>query len=196
MNRLTLIVCIVAGLLCLCATSVLAQQLLTVVVDENGHGTEGGFPITGTIAVDPDSQLSTLRYRLGLGFPNHGDVLLTNPLDITPQNSTGISDLIRFNGDTGDMYFFSLIDDSGPPDLADVPAFPAISSNNVTVPENGPEGNNSTLYIPSSTQPGGDGSTNFTRQYTFISDVPEPCSALLACAGAGMILRRRKGVHN
>jgi hypothetical protein len=161
---------------------------------KTARGTVNGSPITGTIAVEPFSGLSTLHYSLPFTFAG-GDVLTTNPVDITPQNPTGISDLIRFEGG-GNMYFFSLIDDSGPPDLADVPAFPAISSNNVTVPENGPEGNNSTLYIPSSTQPGGDGSTNFTRQYTFISDVPEPCSALLACAGAGMILRRRKGVHN
>jgi hypothetical protein len=73
MNRPTLIVGVVGALLCFCATSVLAQ-VQTVVVDENGNGTAIGSPVTGTIAVEPVSGLSTLRYHLPFGVFG-GDVL-------------------------------------------------------------------------------------------------------------------------
>src|SRR5206468_6381397 len=84
-----------------------------------------------------------------------------------------ISDLIRFPGN-GNMYFFSLIDDTDPfHDLADVPAMPPLITPNLFINEIGPEGNNNADYTPGPSGIGGN-SANRSEEYLFISDVPEP----------------------
>jgi hypothetical protein len=109
-----------------------------------------------------------------------GDVLVRGLSDISPANN-GVSDLLSFSNNTanqGILSYFSLIDDSSPPDLADVPSFNLNAQFGVT--EFGPEGFNQFQWIPDPNNP-------FGSIYNGVSDglVPEPSTFILG--GLGLI---------
>jgi len=153
--------------------------------DENGNMTINGNPAPpGIIAPDPlNGNLPALCYQLP--FPgNFGDVNLfaTNEPAST---QFPVSDVIRFEGNFR-MYFYSLIDDAEVPDLADVPLLPAPLNPNIAIPEVGAEGQNGALWVPGIGGIGGNPSDP-QLQYNFISDAPEPGSALLLLGGFGIL---------
>jgi len=201
MKNPTKIVPAVAGILCLLVTTVLAQPLETFpnetwTIDENGPAVLSGGALAGYsnghYQVDPISGITGWYYGLGGTNINvAGDVVL-----LEPQAPAGtISDLLRFDGDG--VYFFSDLEPNETnPDKADVPVIPQ-AINPVVLYEVGPEGDNGALYIPGPGQPGYDLSGILPGiGYNIISDVPEPASATLLLAGAGLWLlkssRRRK----
>jgi PEP-CTERM motif len=196
MKNTTKIMLALAGTSAFIVTSAFAQSFTnsTWTIDENGPAllsNPAGYS-TGRYQPDPVSGLVGWYYPLA-GTPSvAGDVLL-----LESQNpSAPPSDLLRFDGQGG-VYFFS--DEDGPPvDNADVPVMPQ-TINPVILYEIGPEGNNGALYVPAPGQPGYDLSGILPGiQYNIISDVPvpEPASATLLLAGAGLWLlnasRRRK----
>src|SRR5437773_1616209 len=132
----------------------LFAQIGHINVDENGNMTINGNPgPPGVIGIEPISGLQALCYQLPGYAGNAGDIVLVSGFE--PTNAPNeISDLIRFPGN-GNMYFFSLIDDTEPThDLADVPAMPPLITPNLFINEIGPEGNNNADYTPG---PGGIG---------------------------------------
>ena len=154
--------------------------------DELGNMTLNGNPgPPGVLQPDPSSGLLALSYQLP--FPgNPGDILL-----IDPQNFL-VSDLIRFLGN-GQLFFYSLKDDNSPPDPADVPVLPnPINPNIAFFEQGGIEINNGLFnYVPG---PGGIGGDPSNPTYNFLSDVPEPASAVLlglGLLGAVLAWRRR-----
>jgi PEP-CTERM motif len=179
----------IAAIFAASATSALAQSIS---VDEFGNGLfSGSGPLPASIAVDPISGIATLAYVLP--FPvNPGDVVLTEP----PQG-TAFSDLLRFGGPNHNiLYFFS---DASTSDPADSPAdvgIPQPQSLVTVIPEVGAEGSNGATWVPGTAGIGGDASLP-TLTYTFISDVPEPSSLLLAGLGCALLLtlkqRRQTG---
>ena len=103
----------------------LFAQIGHIQVDENGNMTINGNPgPPGVIGIEPISGLQALCYQLPGYAGNPGDIVLFSGFE--PPSANERSDVIRFPGN-GNMYFFSLIDDqdTGPADLADVPAFQA-----------------------------------------------------------------------
>lgn len=170
------------------ATSALAQNPF-IQVDENGKMTINGNPgPPGVRAIEPISGLQALCYQLPGFAGNPGDVVIFGVDE--PGGVNALSDLIRFPGN-GNMYFFSLIDDTNePPDLADVPALPPAINPNVFIQENGPEGNNNVIWQPG---PGGIGGSdaNPNLEYNFISDVPEPSALALTVMGGGLLVALR-----
>jgi hypothetical protein len=123
-----------------------------------------------------------------------GDVLVFNPNDQSPL-AGGHSDLLTFFnlnnavGQTGVLYFQSLIDETtGPDDPADVSSFPTTSQ--FVVQEFGPEGNNKFLWVPDPTNP-------FGAAYNGYSDgvLPEPSTFVLgglALLGLAAVAYRRR----
>ncbi len=100
---------------------------------------------------------------------------------VSQLTTVGISDLLSFTNNTanqGILSYFSLIDDSSPPDLADVSAFNVNTPFSVT--EFGPEGLNQLQWIPDPNNP-------FGAIYNGVSDgvVPEPSTFVLG--GLGLI---------
>ena len=89
--------------------------------------------------------------------------------------------------DGAGVYFFSELEPNETnPDSADV-AVLLQPINPVILIEVGPEGNNGVLYIPDLGQPGYDTSGVLPGiGYNIVSDVPEPASAILVLAGAGL----------
>ncbi len=211
MKNKTRIMLAIAGISAFIITPAFAQpfQSVTWTIDENGPALFNGLDIpggnppysqnivgfsSGVYQPDPVSGIVGWYYPLlGAAFPTvAGDVVL-----LESQAPSGApSDLLRFDG-LGGVYFFSDMD--GPPfDKADVPVIPQ-PINPVVINEVGPEGNNGALYTPLPGQPGYDASgQQGVIQYNIISDspVPEPASAALLLAGAGLGLlnaaRRRK----
>ena len=167
------------------ATTASAQTNPIITVDELGKGSFNGTPLQSGQKADPFSGIVTLAYQLPFpGVP--GDVLLF-------ENAAAgtASDLIRFDGH-GFLYFFSEIEptDVPPFDPADVGQFPqpVPGFQTVNLLETGPEGNNGALYNPAGGLPG-DNSAGAT--YNFVSDVPEPGTALLTILGGGLLLALR-----
>src|SRR4051794_28277372 len=117
MRRLTFVLGFAWVMLMLTGMRVLAVN--SIEVDEKGNMLiDGNLGPAGVVAVEPISGLQALRYPLP--FPGIvGDIVMIS--DGEPSSTSRNSDLIRFPGN-GNMYFFSLIDDPGPLDLADVPA--------------------------------------------------------------------------
>ncbi|HEV3136748.1 MAG TPA: PEP-CTERM sorting domain-containing protein [Pirellulales bacterium] len=119
-----------------------------------------------------------------------GDVLVRGLSDISAVNN-GVSDLLSFSNNTanqGILSYFSLIDDSSPPDLADVSAFNLNTPFGVT--EFGPEGLNKFQWIP-------DPNNVFSPVYNGVSDglVPEPSTFIMGGLGLialFLICRRRR----
>src|SRR4029077_7711793 len=100
----------------------------------------------------------------------------------------------------GRVFFFSDREptDTPPFDPADVSQFPPPNAalQAVSLPENGPEGNNGAFYNPA---PGGPGDNSAGASYHFISDVPEPSAGLLMSIGGGLlwlVRHRRQGRHS
>jgi hypothetical protein len=153
--------------------------------DENGHATINGQSI-------PSSVLGGggVSYLLP-GPVTPGDVNVFAAGDIGPNNANGFSDILHFlqNGPTGgELLYFSLLDDNGPPDLADTGIL-GPANTPFSVMETGPEGNNGFQWIAT------DSSTGATASYNGISDTPEPSTFILG--GLGLIAlfligRRRK----
>jgi hypothetical protein len=195
MKNLTKTVLAIAGFSAIVATPAFAQPYpnSTWTIDENGPAllsNPAGYS-NGRYQTDPASGMVGWYYPLA-GTPTAaGDVLL-----LEPQPSTGTqSDLLRFDGQGG-VYFFSDQEPGGTPDKADVPAIPQ-PFNPVVINEVGTEANNGAFYTPGPGQPGYDTSGVLPGiQYNIISDVPEPASATLLLAGAGLWLfnaaRRRR----
>jgi hypothetical protein len=105
-----------------------------------------------------------------------GDVLVLDPLDVSPTNPTGFSDLLTFSGTT--LLFRSLQDESEMfPDPADVLGLIAPDTP-FSVLESGPEGFNSFVWILDSGLP------SYTV-YNGISDIPEPSTFILG--GLGLV---------
>lgn len=153
--------------------------------DEAGHARI----ITGAGAVDEVGVLQKdggILYALPVPV-SPGDVIVTNPLDITKDNPSGNSDLLTFFGSS--LLYRSLLDEVEPnPDPADVKGliFPDTAFSTV---ESGPEGNNSFVWLLDSGLP------SYTV-YNGISDapVPEPSTFILAALGlfALLLLGRRR----
>lgn len=155
------------------------------IFDENGNGSVGTpqVPISGSLAVDPISGMTTLCYILPATVTS-GDVLLYEE----QQGSNHISDIIRFEGNQ--LFFFSLIEpgEQEPTNrLADVSVLPALQAN-VGGPI--PEGL-SWSPTPSSGLPGS--VPLLIPLYEFNSDVPEPGSlGLMGLAGLMTVFWRAK----
>ncbi len=158
-----------------------------VIVDEWGHGS--GDVSQGSLLpnpFDPGSPLLLLRYITM--FP----VLVTGDVQIMEADGS-ISDVIRFlptSGIPGAFIFYSDGTD-GLDAPADVP-FPLDTlvpmEPVVQIPEIGPEGSNYAVYSPGPNDPGYYPGV----QYTFISDVPEPSTFVLA--GTALILMGLAGL--
>jgi hypothetical protein len=120
-----------------------------------------------------------------------GDLLVNEPV------TGGLSDLLRFdptvNG--GGVFVYSEVDPGDPrPDFADIGFPTAFNTNQLTVLEVGPEGNNGIIYQPVAGQPGFVAGASLPVVYHFVSDAPEPATAgFLLLGGAAMLLicRRR-----
>jgi hypothetical protein len=158
-------------------------QVVTVTVDENGHGTAtipgSVIPLLSSRSPDPGpgGLPGALTYSIAPPVPSftlvQGDVTLSEP------GTSPLSDLIRFNQNPnvpGSLVFYS---DVPPIDaLADI-GFPTANYTNlVPMLETGPEGNNGLIYTPTAGMPGFVAGTQVT--YIFQSDVvPEPASIIM-----------------
>jgi PEP-CTERM motif len=182
----------IAAILVIIAASATSAFAQSITVDEFGSGVfslpTGSSPLTGAIAVDPVSGVATMAYMLP--FPvNPGDVLLLEP------PNTPFSDLLRFGGPNHNiLYFFSDVSTADPADSPADVGIPAPQSTSTVISESGAEGSNGATWLPGAAGIGGTSSLP-TLTYTFISDVPEPSSLLLAALGvSGLLLsvRRRR----
>lgn len=171
------------AVLCDCASAI------TLTFDENGNGTTGA----GFLAPDPKvgGLPVVLTYPLGFAVVP-GDVLMLDdgiPLDV-----------VRFNvppaGGPGTLLFYS-DDTDGFDSLADTVRAPAILyTNQVSIPEVGPEGDNGAFYTPGPNQPGYVAGADPVT-YHLISDgnAPEPTwSGLILFGGLTTTSRRRRGL--
>jgi hypothetical protein len=158
----------------------------TLTFDEQGHGTTGA----GVLAPDPGpgGLPAVLTYSLGFAVVP-GDVLVVD--DGIPR------DVVRFNvpstGGPGTLVFYS-DDTDGFDSLADTVHAPFfIYSNQVAIPEVGPEGDNGAVYTPGSNNPGFVAGVDPVT-YHFISDgtVPEPTWGGLSLFGGLAVMKRRR----
>lgn len=172
------------GVLTVSSTSVFGQAQI-IYMGENGSAyITPSLPFAYTVATEPVSGKATLEYTLPFAGVA-GDLLLTEP------NSSQISDVLRFDGNSH-VYFFSDLD-AGQNQLADVGLPSVYISPNVTIAETGTEGvATSALYIPSAGQPGYKAAGPVA--YQIISDVPEPGTAVLGglCSGLLLVLNSRR----
>lgn len=197
MKKLRLFV-FLAGLVILLSliTPPASAQIFAVNIrfDENCNGTiaavgiPGSSPLPCFFLPDPGpGGLANVMFYSLLGPPNlvAGDVLVTEP------GSAGLlSDLLRFDPNVlgGGIFVYS---DIGTDALADIGFPTSFNINNITLPEVGPECCNGLVYTPGAGQPGE--VPGFAVTYTFISDTPEPATALLLAAPLVVLaLRRRK----
>lgn len=177
-----------AFILLINAPLVLAEPIGTVItIDENGIGNINGTPLP--FAMQPDPGPGGLNPVLTYFLPFaglQGDVGLQDNNGVDPPGA--ILDYLRFNGNGTVVFYSDNID--GFDALADTPAPPsAFYPNRVIIPEIGPEGNNGAFYTPTPNQPGWDPSN---PTYHFISDVPEPATALLLAVSGALLLTRRR----
>jgi MYXO-CTERM domain-containing protein len=169
-----------------------------IVVDEYGHGSFLGQPLSWRIAPDPTQGVAGNVLIYDLPFTvTPGDVLLQEPI----QTAYILSDIIRFTNitdESGDpragMLIFYSDGSDGLDAPADVRSLPSPLANHVQIAEQGPEGNNYADYFPSANEPGSN--TDGTSSYRFISDspaVPLPGAAWMGMALLGGLaaLRRR-----
>ena len=168
-----------------------AGIVVNVTFDEFGNGTTDyqapTHAMPSGVIPDPSGGVAGNALVYLLPFtPIAGDLKLQ-------ENVAGvlvISDVVRFFGQ--EMIFYSDLDD-GPVAPADTGLPGALSTNVVTIPEVGPEGNNGAVYTPTAGQPGYFNS-DFNPTYNLTSDspVPEPATnALLGLGLAGLGLLKR-----
>ena len=172
--------------------------------DENGNNfavdTVTGFTLSAPFdlradTTGPGGLSSALTYRFGVNPGTvSGDVLI--------QENGITSDVLRFNQvvlnpATPDitvswLVFYSDKSD-GADSLADTGLPTAFYSNNVTILEIGPEGDNGAFYTPTAGQPGFNASLQ-TQHIHFISDapVPEPASWALMLGGVTALAAMRR----
>jgi hypothetical protein len=168
-------------------------QLFTF--DEFGNSSGPGIS-PGAMQLDPSGALTVpvLVYNLNFAVLP-GDVVLTEPGAPTPGP---FSDVVRFWNPTGagpsQIIFYSDVSSADPADSPADTGLPQTLINPIFINEIGPEGNNGALYTP---PPGGAGSVGgaIGIQYNIISDVPEPGTPALICAGAGLLLFTLKQRH-
>jgi len=154
--------------------------------DEAGHGriiTDAGAVDNPGVALAGGGLVYTLPVPVA-----PGDVIVVNPLDISPDNPNGFSDLLTFDGH-GLIYRSLLDEDEAFPDPADVAGliFPTTP---FTILESGPEGNNGFVWLVDSGLP------SYTV-YNGISDIPEPSTFVLGGLGLTALFlvgRRRVAV--
>ena len=147
----------------------------TTTFDEQGNGT-----ITTPAGTIPNFHAGTaygIQYLLN-AFVQPGDVIITDPADISPTNPNGWSDILHFGNDDnlkGVMIYQSLWDENDTVhDLADiqVPFFGYYGTTSpFVIPENGPEGSNGFQWNAGN------------AIYNGISDTPEPSTLILAGLG-------------
>jgi hypothetical protein len=177
------------------SSGALFAQDFKLTLDENGHGTVNGGPLPFTVGPDPSGGITTspvLIYTLPFDVQG-GDVALLEP----GQPNAPISDVIRFfqptpGAPSSFLIFYSDIEAGEHLDLADS-GLPN-SSGSIFINEIGPEGNNGAVWnaaFPSPGTPLLGGPVSGTAEYTIISDVPEPASAALLLAAAGILLSLR-----
>lgn len=173
------------------SSGALFAQHFDVTFDENGHGTVNGNPLPFTVGPDPSGGITlspVLYYTLPFDTQG-GEVALLE----SGQPNAPISDVIRFfspfpGGNSSLLIFYSDIEAGEHRDLADV-GLPG-TSGSAFIPEIGPEGNNGAVWnavLPNAGTPLLGGPVSGTALYTIISDVPEPGSAALLLAGAGIL---------
>jgi hypothetical protein len=176
-----------------------AGLVVNINIDEFGNGSfttglGGSGTLTSGLIADPTGGVpgNVLAYILPFAFtPVAGDLILDEP---PPGTTVILSDVLRFVtvGNAHLLLFYSDNGD-GVDALADISGLPGNSSTNVvSIPEIGPEGNNGATYTPVGVQPGA-GNSDFSPTYNIISDsnAPEPASVFLMIAGlAGLGVRK------
>jgi hypothetical protein len=178
-------------------TSASAAPIITITMDENCNGTIDGFtglaPLGCGLAADPGpgGLASAITYNL-LNPPG----LVAGDLVLQEIAGAANSDIVRFNPQQngGSAVFYSDIFDA-PTDLADTGFPTAFYTNIVRVIEIGPEGANGFTYTPTAGQPGFVAGAAAPVTYVIISDIsdtPEPASAALFLAGAGLLIARKR----
>jgi hypothetical protein len=169
-------------------------NVISVFFDENCGGLVNGFLGTQPLPCSrmPDPGPGGLANAVFYGLINPpglvaGDLLVN-------ESVTGLSDLLRFNPTVngGGVFVYSDAEPGERPDLADIGFPTALNTNQFTVLEVGPEGNNGIIYQPGPGQPGFVGGASLPVVYHFASDAPEPATAgFLLLGGAAMLLIRR-----
>jgi hypothetical protein len=171
----------------------------TIIVDEfgNGVGTVGGGFLS-SLDTGPGALPNVLTYVLPFAG-TQGDVFLQSPESGLP------SDVIRFDGNFH-LFFYSGVDTiSDNQNVHDVGLPTAFSTtNNISTPETGPEGQNMAIYTPV-LQPQGIFNPGFDAShptYIIFSDglaVPEPSSLALlgwgaVCIAYGLARKHRQSL--
>ncbi|MFO1512535.1 MAG: PEP-CTERM sorting domain-containing protein [Verrucomicrobiota bacterium] len=187
-----------------------ASALVTITVDENGHGDWNGAPLfpAGGLANDigPGGKPNALTYYLGNAVPPFGQTigsLVPGDLFILETPGGPLSDLIRFRTGNPTLFapasFVFYSDNSdGVDSLADIGFPTAFNPNTATLLEPGVEGGFQMIhYVPLPNQPGYvDDPANPGHSYVaynFISDVPEPTTmALVATCLLLVTVKRRR----
>jgi hypothetical protein len=179
--------------------AVVRGQLIYMTLDENGAGAPHlntfspqanvvpvlPFPVGYTIAAEPLSGITTLRYTLPHSGQAAGDLFLTDP------TTSLTSDVIRFDG-LGNVYFFSLKEPWQVSfSLADVDALPSLQANRLAQVEVVPQNFIGNLFNPALGQPGYDPFYGGGLGYNIISEVPEPSAPVLG--GLGLMLLAARG---
>jgi hypothetical protein len=187
MRRRTSVLMMASFMTAACAGAAFALAPLPMTMDENGNGTQLGFPNHGFMSLDEGPGAlgkMALKYNLGSFVP--GDVIVIEP-------QTGeVSDVLRFMPG-GNMIFYSdLPVPPEVPDLADIGLPTAYQANQLIVTEVGQEGYNWIDYAPQPGQPGDFSSVGYLATYHIISDVPEPATLSLLALGGLAVLRRRR----
>lgn len=187
------------------ASSISQADPVTVTVDENGNGTFGTTPVTGSLVTDPTG--ATMAKVLTYSLPTvvvAGNIAIQESVD----PDQGGSDLIEFvttslSSSSAPHSLLVFISDpvtgSEPPDLADIRilfggTIPVAKTFVETGPPNGPNG---LTYTPGPNDPGFSSTSSLT--YNIVSDaagVPLPTSAwaglaLLMGLGARRVICKR-----
>src|SRR6266566_1024172 len=170
-------------------TTVLAQPSPPTIItlDETGNGTwfppDAPGPTTVGFILEPDPSHGAPPPNLVLIYTIPGPSVVLGDVLIYEATNT-LSDVLRFYPGNH-VIFYSDSEGVFPRDHADSGLPPTFQTNNVSVFESGPEGNNSAAYTAFAGMPGWDGNPSGTT-YQIISDVPEPTAFSLSAIGGGL----------